>query len=88
VQTVKVRYYVETYDSNLEKFTAQRGVRKGPYSLFGLRTALRKLRSMGYPCDRDDPSVLVTRKPEKVFVDTYPYWMAKADEDYDRAQNG
>jgi hypothetical protein len=53
------RYYVETWDPEREKFTPQKGVRKGPYSLFGLRRALRKLQGMGYECGKTDPSVLV-----------------------------
>lgn len=65
------RYYVQTWDTNKQDFTPQAGVRCGPYSLFGLRKAIRKLRSMGYPCDyrsglgvrmeAGDPSVLVCR---------------------------
>lgn len=42
------RYYVTTWDTNLQRFTPQIGVRTGPYSLFGLRRPLRKLRQMGY----------------------------------------
>ncbi len=56
---MKRRYYVTTWDSNKEAFTPQRGVRKGPYSLFGLRKALRALRTMGYSAHRHDPSVYV-----------------------------
>ena len=64
----KPRYYVDTYDPEKEKFTPQRGVRRGPYTLFGLRTALRKLRDMGYQADRDDPSIYVSRKPKPCHV--------------------
>lgn len=62
------RYYVETWDPEKEQFSPQPGVRTGPYSLFGLRQAIRKLRRMGYSCDycslvgirgRGDPSVLI-----------------------------
>ena len=53
------RYYVLTWDANLETFTPQEGVRAGPYSLFGLRKAIRALREMGYAASRDDPSVCV-----------------------------
>lgn len=57
---MKTQYYVTTWDTDLQAFTPQAGVRTGPYSLFGLRKALRKLREYGYSADRDDPSVLVT----------------------------
>ena len=50
---------VLTWDTNKQDFTPQAGVRKGPYTLWGLRRALRKLRQMGYAADRHDPSVLV-----------------------------
>lgn len=56
---MKRKYYVTTYDADLYAFTPQKGVRTGPYTLFGLRKALRKLQALGYPCNRDDPSVLV-----------------------------
>ena len=56
------RYQVTTWDMETQSFTPQKGVRKGPYSLFGLRKALRKLQAMGYDIARDDaPSVLVER---------------------------
>ena len=65
------RYYVWTWATDKGRFTPQKGVRCGPYSLFGLRKALRKLRRMGYsatrlphrPGDADcgDPSVLIER---------------------------
>lgn len=42
----KPRYYVLTWDPNRGEFTPQRGVRSGPYSLFGLRRALRKLEAL------------------------------------------
>lgn len=62
------RYYVSTWDTERGEFTPQAGVRTGPYTLFGLRKALRKLKDMGYSCDRSfngetsDPSVLVESK--------------------------
>jgi hypothetical protein len=56
------RYYVLTWDAGRQRFTPQRGVRAGPYSLFGLRKALRRLQDCGYPATRDDPSVLVERR--------------------------
>lgn len=55
----KRQYFVTTYDLEKEAFTPQKGVRKGPYSLFGLRRALRSLREMGYMACKGDPSVLV-----------------------------
>lgn len=61
----KPRYYITTWDTDKEDFTPQRGVRKGPYTLFGLRQALRKLRTMGYDADRGDNSTYVWREPYK-----------------------
>lgn len=58
---MKPRYFITTWDINKQRFTPQKGVRSGPYTLFGLRQALRKLQAMGYTCDRNDPSVLVER---------------------------
>lgn len=56
---MRTKYYVKTWDIELETFTPQQGLRTGPYSLFGLRKAFRKLRRMGYAADRHDPSVYV-----------------------------
>ena len=42
------RYYVATWDSDKQEHTPQKGVRTGPYSLFGLRKAL----GMGYGIGR------------------------------------
>lgn len=56
----KKLYAVLTWDSDADAYTPQPGVRMGPYTLFGLRRALRELRRMGYEASRDDPSVLVT----------------------------
>jgi len=53
------RYYVRTLDPETGDYTPQKGVRKGPYSLWGLRKAIRKLRGMGYDGGRQDPSVYV-----------------------------
>jgi hypothetical protein len=61
---MKPLYRIYTYDPMKEAFTPQSGVRSGPYSLFGLRKALRALQNLGYPCDRHDPSVLVERHPD------------------------
>jgi hypothetical protein len=55
----KPKLYVLTWDTEKQAFTPQQGVRRGPYTLFGIRKALRKLQAMGYPCDRNDPAVLV-----------------------------
>ena len=66
----KKKYRVLTWDTDKQKFTPQFGVRSGPYSLFGIRAAIRKLRTMGYSANRvfsedhcgwSDPSVLVER---------------------------
>jgi len=59
------RYYVRTWDSELEKWTPQIGVRTGPYTLFGLRKAIRTLRGMGYSATRGDFSTLVEKVTEK-----------------------
>ena len=53
------RYQVLTYDPNLSRFTPQRGVRKGPYTLFGTRRALRRLGTMGYAGRPSEPMVRV-----------------------------
>jgi hypothetical protein len=55
------KYRVTTYDVNTGKFTPQSGVRCAPYSKWGLRKALRKLRRLGYEATRSDSSVLVER---------------------------
>lgn len=55
-----MRYMVLTWDENRERFTPQRGVCYGPYTLWGLRVALRKLRDMGYDGRPvSDPSIKV-----------------------------
>ena len=53
------RHYVETWDTNKQAFTPQAGVKSGPYSLFGLRRAVKRLRELGYEGRRNDPSVYV-----------------------------
>jgi len=65
---MKAKYRVLTWDSEREEYTPQSGVRSGPYTLFGLRKAIRKLRSLGYPCNYlskepmlGDPSVCIER---------------------------
>ncbi len=61
-------YWVYTWDTERQQFTPQQGVRRGPYSLWGLRKAIRKLRDLGYPCDYSsaassgDPSVSIWRE--------------------------
>lgn len=57
------RYEVLTWDSDRQEFTPQIGVRRGPYSKWGLRRALRKLRDMGYETHRRGAySILVEAK--------------------------
>jgi hypothetical protein len=62
------KYEVLTWDVEKQKWTPQQGVRRGPYSLWGLKRALRKLQALGYPCDyrsddcSGDPSVLVRER--------------------------
>jgi hypothetical protein len=60
------RYWVYTWDVYRQEFTPQQGVRCGPYSLWGLRRALRKLRAIGYPACKGDPAVLVESAPVAV----------------------
>jgi len=55
------RYRVTTWDADKQAFTPQRGVRSGPYSQFGLRRALRRLRELGYDACRADASTYVER---------------------------
>lgn len=57
------KYFIETWDGNLEEFTPQKGVPRGPYTKWGLRKAIRKLRKLGYSADYSrgvgDPSVSI-----------------------------
>jgi hypothetical protein len=55
------RYEVLTWDAEKQDWTPQKGVRRGPYTLFGLRRAIRKLREIGYSGHRNDPSVYLER---------------------------
>ena len=58
-------YRVTTWDTETQRFTPQPSVPEGPYTLFGLRSALRKLRQCGYDIKRAwAPSVLVEAYPE------------------------
>jgi hypothetical protein len=63
----KRRYEVLTWDTKKQTFTPQPGVRRGPYTLWGLKRAMRKLQRIGYPCEYSsrfqvgDPAVLVCR---------------------------
>lgn len=50
---------MRTWDGGAQQFTPQAGVPEGPYTLFGLRAALRAPRALGYAARGDDPSVLV-----------------------------
>ena len=57
------QYYVTTWDIDKQKFTPQKGVRSGPYTLMGLRAPLRRLRELRYDIKRDfAPSVLVEKR--------------------------
>lgn len=62
------RYWIATYSMDLADFSPQVGVRVGPYSLFGLRKAFAKLRQLGYPCARDEPSVMVIERNTNPFT--------------------
>ena len=59
---MKPKYCVLTWDPERQRFTPQSGVRQGPYTIWGLRKALRKLQAMGYDTRRKGGhSVLVER---------------------------
>jgi len=59
----KQKYEVLTWDIEKQEFTPQAGVRCGPYSLFGLRRALRKLRAIGYETTKaGGMSVLISQR--------------------------
>lgn len=51
------RYFVKTWDTELQKYTPQIGVPHGPYTLFGLRAALRGCLDCGF----DRPSIYVEK---------------------------
>ena len=56
-------YEVLTWDIDKQRFTPQQGVRRGPYRLWNLRKALRKLRDKGYDVSRNGGvSVLVRER--------------------------
>ncbi len=57
-------YIIRTWDWDAQTFTPQVGVPEGPWSKWGLRTALRLLRGMGYDGDRMDHSIWVERVDE------------------------
>lgn len=65
----KRRYFVTTWCNENQAFTPQKGVRTGPYSLFGLRKAIRALRELGYAANYSrgygDPSVAVDVMEQK-----------------------
>ncbi len=54
------KYEVLTWDMDKQAWTPQHGVRRGPYTRWGLRRALRKLKAMNYDIRRHNAhSVLV-----------------------------
>ena len=61
----EVKYDVLTWDVERQEWTPQQGVRRGPYTLWGLRRALRTLQQLGYPCHRQDSFVLVQAREEQ-----------------------
>lgn len=63
------KYRILTWDCELQEWTPQAGVRSGPYTLFGLRKAIRQLRALGYEGGRQDPSVLVEMYPKDLEAD-------------------
>ena len=54
----KHRYDVLTWDHEADRFTPQKGVRRGPWSLMGLRRAIRRLLEMGY----DTTSIFIEKR--------------------------
>jgi hypothetical protein len=53
-------YTVTTWDTESQAFTPQSGIAKSTgLTLWEVRSVLRELQTMGYSCDRNDPSVLV-----------------------------
>lgn len=70
-------YEVLTWDSDKSDFTPQRGVRRGPYSQFGLRKALRKLRQIGYEINRASATAILVQR-------TDPGWENEMIEDFRR----
>lgn len=60
------QYFVGTWDTDLQEFTEQEGVPRGPYTLWELRGALRALRKMGYSARKGDPAVSVCGEDEVV----------------------
>lgn len=60
------RYNVLTYDWDERRYTPQKGLDAPSVgvSLGGVRRALRELKTCGYDCGRQDPSVLVERVEE------------------------
>lgn len=76
------KYYIETWDTEAQKFTPQDGVPVGPYTLFGLRKAVRELRNLGYPCnyggrlgDGGDPFVSCYREETEEDVAEWNAWV-------------
>lgn len=70
------RYFVRTWDSDKQSFTPQKGVRVGPYTLMGLRKALRQLQGLGYDTSRaggvsilveDEENYRFEKQPRKKF---------------------
>jgi hypothetical protein len=46
------RYYVRTWDAELQQWTPQEGVPHGPHSQWDLKRALRALQNCGYDVGR------------------------------------
>ncbi len=59
---MKPTYDVTTWDADKQAWTPQQGVRRGPWTKWGLRKALRKLRNLGYSARRGDAFVAVARR--------------------------
>lgn len=55
-------YNVTTYDYELEEYTPQIGLPKGPFKLWELRGILRRLSDMGYPTHRSDGTDILIEK--------------------------
>ena len=62
MKTPKPKYEILTWDIDRQDFTPQQGVRRGPYTLFGLRKAIRALRECGYTVSRHGDSFTLIQR--------------------------
>jgi len=62
MKTPKPKYEILTWDIDRQDFTPQQGVRRGPYTLFGLRKAIRAMRECGYTVRRHGDSFTLIQR--------------------------